>query len=94
MPYHPGDRLRKASHTLWLLGLVVLFFLLGTLFVGLVPLWESPDEPSHFSHAYYLLLHRNAPRPGSTVFDHIQLYEARHPPLYYAMAASFLALWQ
>jgi hypothetical protein len=74
--------------------LAVFFFVLGTLFVGLVPLWESPDEPSHFSHVYYLLLHRNLPRPGFTVFDQIQLYEARHPPLYYAAAATFLALWE
>jgi hypothetical protein len=74
--------------------LVLLFLLLGVFYVGLVPLWESPDEPSHFSHAYYLLRHRSLPRPGSTVFEHVQLYEARHPPLYYAMTASFLALWE
>ncbi len=74
--------------------LVVLFLLLGVFYVGLVPLWESPDEPSHFSHAYYLLRHRSLPRPGSVVFDGVQLYEARHPPLYYAMAASFMAVWE
>ncbi len=75
------------------MSLAVIFVILGIFFAGLVPLWESPDEPSHFSHAYYLFQHRSLPRPGSTLFDQVQLYEAHHPPLYYLISACFLTIW-
>jgi hypothetical protein len=75
-------------------SLLLIFLALGLFYVGLVPLWESPDEPSHFSHAYFLLRHRSLPRPGTVLFEDVQLYEARHPPLYYAIAATFMGLWE
>ncbi len=67
----------------WLpLALVIIAFVaLGGYYSLTIPLWEAPDEPSHFHYLRYLLEQKKLPTPESG-FD-----TWHHPPLFYLIAA-------
>lgn len=75
-----------------LVGLLVLFGLLGGLYSALVPLGEGPDEPGHMAYVWFLAregrlpVQRAAPQPSDVPG------EGHQPPLAYALAAPLL-LW-
>ena len=48
----------------WTDGILVFFtfFLLGTIWAGIMPLWQGPDEPAHFAYIQYMEYHVLAPR--------------------------------
>ncbi|MCX6348452.1 MAG: glycosyltransferase family 39 protein [Candidatus Aureabacteria bacterium] len=75
--------------------ILILYCLLASLYAFGVPLWEAPDEPSH-----YLCIRRisdgqsfRPPRPSSPAGKEwsetylYSLYERAQPPLYYLLAA-------
>ncbi len=39
----------------------LLFFALGAVWMGVMPLWQGPDEPAHFSYVQYLEYHSLPP---------------------------------
>ncbi len=67
----------------WLpLAIVLIAFVtLGGYYSITTPLWEAPDEPSHFHYLCYLLDQKTLPTPESG-FD-----TWHHPPLFYLIAA-------
>ena len=85
----------KPNRKEYLAFLLVLYFLLALLYSLGVPLWEAPDEPSH-----YLCIRRlsdgkgfQPPRPTGRM-DSVwtdryiySLYQRGQPPLYYILAA-------
>jgi 4-amino-4-deoxy-L-arabinose transferase-like glycosyltransferase len=80
-----------------ILALIMLLYLaLAVTYSVVVPLWEAPDEPSHFLYARYLAQNGCLPSPtyhaediaGSFEEDYIlSIYEWHHPPLYYLLGA-------
>jgi 4-amino-4-deoxy-L-arabinose transferase-like glycosyltransferase len=80
-----------------ILALITLLYLaLAVTYSFVVPLWEAPDEPSHFLYARYLAQNGCLPSPtyyaediaGSFEKDYIlSIYEWYHPPLYYLLGA-------
>lgn len=80
-----------------ILALITLLYLaLAVTYSFVVPLWEAPDEPSHFLYARYLAQNGYLPSPtyyaediaGSFEGDYIlSIYEWHHPPLYYLLGA-------
>jgi hypothetical protein len=57
-----------------------------------VPLWEAPDEPSHYLYALHLIEQRSlppaAPRQSGRFYENgyvVSLYEWYQPPLYYGL---------
>lgn len=88
---------KKIRHNLYPLSVVLLFVLLSSLYSIAVPIWEAPDEPSH-----YLRIRRLAepgffvpdfPGPSRTVWSEHYLYsfyQNSQPPFYYLLAAAGL----
>jgi 4-amino-4-deoxy-L-arabinose transferase-like glycosyltransferase len=80
-----------------ILALITLLYLaLAVAYSIVVPLWEAPDEPSHFLYARYLAQNGCLPSPTyyaediapSLERDYIlSIYEWHHPPLYYLLGA-------
>jgi len=80
-----------------ILALITLLYLaLAMTYSFVVPLWEAPDEPSHFLYARYLAQNGCLPSPtyyaedvaGSFEENYIlSIYEWHHPPLYYLLGA-------
>ena len=69
-----------------------------------MPLWEAPDEPSHYLYALHLTeqlsLPPTAPRQSGRFFENgyvVSLYEWYQPPLYYGLLVPQLgalkAIW-
>jgi hypothetical protein len=48
------------------------------------PLWESFDEPGHYSYARYIAIHHTLPPVGISLSE---TNESHQPPLYYILAA-------
>lgn len=61
--------------------IIIAFVTLGGYYSVATPLWEAPDEPSHFHYVRYLLDQKTLPTPESG-FD-----TWHHPPLFYLIAA-------
>ncbi len=82
------------------LSVVLLFLFLSSLYSLAVPIWEAPDEPSH-----YIRVRRLAepdfsppryPGPFRTVWSEFYLYSSYQdgqPPLYYLTAAAGILLF-
>jgi 4-amino-4-deoxy-L-arabinose transferase-like glycosyltransferase len=62
--------------------LLALFVVLASIYSVVTPIWEAPDEPSHYAYAAYL--RQQFALPVQTVNG---MDMAHHPPLYYALAA-------
>lgn len=69
---------------------LVMYLLLGITFSLVVPIFEAPDEPSHFEYVRFIAQRRALPteaQPGHP--EHIQT--AGHPPLYYFFGALLIS---
>ncbi|MBI1802664.1 MAG: hypothetical protein HY259_12165 [Chloroflexi bacterium] len=83
------------------LSLILASYIALNLSYGLAtPLWEAPDEPSHYLYAEYLASHASLPTPQPPLQGHFyqsgyatSLYEWYQPPLYYTLVAAPLALF-
>ena len=73
-----------------LAAIVVIFCILGVAHSVIVPLFEAPDEIWHFSFARVLATQRALP-VQPTEGKNVWLREAGQPPLYYLIAAPFIA---
>ncbi len=74
-----------------LIAIVVAFCILGAIRIVVVPIFEAPDAIWHFSFVQVLATQRALPvqpMEGKNVW----LREAGQPPLYYIVAAPFVAL--
>ena len=79
------------DRTRWGLTLIVVSFcILGAIHSVVVPLFEAPDELWHFSFVRVLVTQRSLPVQPTEGKD-MWLRQAGQPPLYYLLAAPFLA---
>ena len=62
--------------------ILILFFILGVLYIYYTPLWTPPDEERHFAYCQFIAKHHKLPR-FTPEFDETGVYMAFHPPLYY-----------
>ncbi len=74
-----------------LLVVVAVFCLLGAIHSVVVPLYEAPDEVWHFSFVRVLATQHALPKQPTEGKD-MWLREAGQPPIYYLVAAPFVAL--
>ncbi|MEE8390490.1 MAG: hypothetical protein V3S14_06795 [Anaerolineae bacterium] len=73
-----------------LVAIVVTFCILGVIYSIVIPLFEAPDEIWHFSFVQVLATQRALP-VQPTEGKNVWLREAGQPPLYYLIAAPFVA---
>ena len=67
----------------WLLpAIILLYLILGTLYVIYTPAWQSPDEPAHYNYVQYLAAHHRFPilKPGDYPADYLDEIKAAHFP--------------
>jgi hypothetical protein len=74
------------------------YALLAISYSVIIPLWEAPDEPSHYRYAQYLADNHSLPPPqppqAGRFFQNnyaTSLYEWYQPPLYYVLLGPSLA---
>lgn len=78
--------MKREWERLTLVMIVALYLGLGITSSLVVPIFEAPDEPSHFEYVRFIAQRRALPteaQPGQP--EHIQT--AGHPPLYYVLGA-------
>ena len=68
--------------------ILILFFILGVLYIYYTPLWTPPDEERHFAYCQFIAKHHELPR-FTPDFDETSVYMAFHPPLYYLIGSLF-----
>jgi 4-amino-4-deoxy-L-arabinose transferase-like glycosyltransferase len=69
----------------WLLvSILVVHFVLGTIYSIATPIWEGPDELGHYRHVRFLVRNLSLPGPEDSISSLDQL---THPPLYYIVTA-------
>lgn len=73
-----------------LFAIVVIFCILGVIRVVVVPIFEAPDAIWHFAFVQVLATKRTLPVQPTEGKD-VWLREAGQPPLYYLVAAPFVA---
>jgi 4-amino-4-deoxy-L-arabinose transferase-like glycosyltransferase len=83
------------SHRYVLLSLIVTFVLLGIVYSAHTPYFEAPDEAAHFRYIDHLIETRTLPRIAGNRSDLFATFnvEVHQPPLYYALAALPVQLW-
>jgi hypothetical protein len=69
----------------WLGLIFSLYFILGVGYSVLMPIWEAPDEPTHYHLAWSVARRGEFPTLESN-------YEAHQPRVYYYLAASVIRL--
>jgi hypothetical protein len=65
--------------------IVAVYISLATAYSVLTPIWEAPDEVSHFMHIRYLA--QSGKLPSLEIMRRPLHYEAYQPPLYYVVGA-------
>ena len=76
------------GHRVYLISALLLFVVMGLLYGYFTPLWNPPDEESHYAYCEQLARKRSLPHaPRDSAKDLASL--SFHPPLYYFMG-SFL----
>jgi 4-amino-4-deoxy-L-arabinose transferase-like glycosyltransferase len=79
------------KHPIWLYIILVGYFLIGTIYVVVNPLWEAPDEIHHFAMVQYLQTHGlqlPSQAPGTVG---LWQQEGNQPPLYYLLGAILIS---
>lgn len=76
---------RGAREALWLVAILALYLLLGSLYALLTPPWQFPDEPAHFNCVRYIATEGRLPelRPGDYPAQYLEEIKAQrfHPTL-------------
>ncbi len=76
-----------------LAGVLIAFLALGVAYLLLVPLWETPDEPSTVSTALVVKASRRVPTPlNEPLFPGVTLNAKLYPPLYFALMGTVLSV--
>lgn len=99
-----GQSGRSLSARLVLTAILLVYVLLALLYSAATPLWEAPDEPSHYLYVEYLAVHGTLPPQSPPQRGYFyeygfvtSLYEWHQLPLYYALiappVAAANALW-
>jgi hypothetical protein len=73
--------------------IVVLFIVLASLYSLTTPLFETPDEPSHFAYIKALVDGRGFPVPPIAIADDQAAQESSQPPLFYVTASFAIKLF-
>lgn len=76
----------KRQNLIYLLILLAVFFIFGSCYIFIDPIWSAPDEISHFTYSKYILDHQDLPN----YFTHLNFWEAHQPPLYYLLSSIVL----
>jgi len=84
---------RSVFPSLALLGILGLYFFLGTVFGILAPALEKPDEEWHYAYIRYLAQQGTLPPIATDESQNPALQEAGQPPLFYAAAAGVTRLF-
>jgi hypothetical protein len=78
--------------------IIVLYIMTTALYSQITPLWEAPDEPSHYLYIQYLAIDASLPGPVPPQRGHFyehgyvtSLYEWYQLPLYYSILATQIA---
>lgn len=79
------------KHRFWLGLILVAYFIIGTTYILLNPLWESPDEIHHFSMVQYLQTHGLELPSQEEGTVGLWQQEGNQPPLYYILSAILIA---
>ena len=76
----------KPRDAICLFSIIALFVILGLCYSYYTPLWNPPDEERHFAYCEYIAHNHTLPH---LIFDEdeINIAQAIHPPLYYALAS-------
>ena len=85
------NRLRHRINSLirshWGMGLIlVIYFILSLLYNWASPIFEPPDEATHFRYVKYLLDHRTLPILSDD-FERNKVWGLHQPPLYFFVSA-------
>jgi len=64
------------------LAVLLAYFLFTSYYIAATPVWETPDEPSHFAYVRYIQMH-GGPPIQSFVEGQNEVETGHHPPLYY-----------
>lgn len=68
--------------------ILVVHFVLGTLYSVVIPLWEGHDEWAHYRYIQHLATERTFPQPGQRLIsEQGMMEESYQPPLYYVLGA-------
>src|SRR6266545_4874554 len=78
-----GTRPTRSRHVACAV-LLGLHAVLTLIYSFMTPLWDSFDEPGHYSYARYIAIHHALPPVGTKLSDYD---ESHQPPLYYILAA-------
>src|SRR6266542_118437 len=78
-----GARLSRSRHIVCLVILTV-HAVLTIIYSLTTPLWDSFDEPGHYSYARYIAIHHALPPLGAQLSE---TNESHQPPLYYILVA-------
>jgi hypothetical protein len=78
--------------TIALLGLLVGYVVLGSVYAGITPPFEKPDENWHFAYAMYLASTGQLPVQRLEAPEHLARQEGDQAPLYYGLLAAVIRL--
>jgi hypothetical protein len=79
---------------LFIAPVLVTFCVLGVVYSGAVPVWEAPDEPSHFSTIEYIASNGRVPPPDAPVLHRgVAVNATGEPPLYFLAITPLWLPW-
>ena len=77
------EKLSKIAVEHWaIIAITVIFLILGTIYNLTTPIFEAPDETSHYRYIQYLADGNGLP-PLQVADNDVEQGEMHHPPLYY-----------
>lgn len=79
------------KHRFWLWLILAAYFIIGTGYILLNPLWESPDEIHHFPMVKYLQTHGLQLPSQAEGTVGLWQQEGNQPPLYYILSAILIS---
>ena len=69
------DRIRRPTTLLWII--IAGYLIVATLYAGLTPLWQIPDEPAHYNYARFLAENKRFPVLQAGDYPHEYLEEIK-----------------
>lgn len=85
MPKH--QNIVSKQHLLPLSGIIILFLVLGIIYLWLIPPFEGPDEAQHFAYIKWLVTESSLPPQGEAAWKIGIEQESGQPPFYYFIAS-------
>ena len=75
------------AHNFFLVGIVLLFLVVGSINLWSVPPFEGPDEAQHYAYIKWLITEGSLPPQGDTAWQNGIEQESGQPPFYYFIAS-------